>query len=255
MNPYVKNLNRMEFVITLACTGKCRHCSQGDHTAPGGCIDGDRAVEAVRRTAGRYSIRSLMTFGGEPLLYPDAVCRIHAAARDMGIPKRQLITNGFFSRDEARIRQVAGMLAESGVNDVLLSVDAFHQETVPLEPVRIFAEAVLDVKIPRLRMQPAWLAGETADNPYNRRTKELLAQFEGMGIEINDGNVIMPKGNALKYFREYFDLTAPQADPYEEDPLDLHAISIDPQGRVLDGNIYETDILEILDRYEPALAR
>lgn len=29
MNEYIKNLNRIEFVVTRACTGKCKHCSEG----------------------------------------------------------------------------------------------------------------------------------------------------------------------------------------------------------------------------------
>lgn len=45
-----------------------------------------------------------MTFGGEPLLYPETVCKIHKAARETGIAKRSVITNGFFSRDRGRIK-------------------------------------------------------------------------------------------------------------------------------------------------------
>lgn len=67
-----------------------------------------------------------MTFGGEPLLCIDEVCEIQAAAQEMSVPKRQLITNGFFNRDEKKIREAALRLAQSGVNDLLLSVDAFH---------------------------------------------------------------------------------------------------------------------------------
>lgn len=59
----------------------------------------------VRKVASKHAIKSVMTFGGEPLLYPDDVCMIHSAARDAGIAVRQLITNGFFSRDEAKIKK------------------------------------------------------------------------------------------------------------------------------------------------------
>lgn len=31
INKYLKNLNRIKFVITNSCTGKCKHCSQGSH--------------------------------------------------------------------------------------------------------------------------------------------------------------------------------------------------------------------------------
>jgi len=104
MNEYVKNLNRIEFVVTMACTGKCKHCSEGDHDSCTGHIDAEAAANAVYDVCKNYKIGSLMTFGGEPLLYPDVVCKIHKAASEMGIPKRDLITNGFFAKDRQRIK-------------------------------------------------------------------------------------------------------------------------------------------------------
>ena len=89
MNKYLKNLNRIEFVITYACTGRCKHCSEGEHTALGECIDNEKARELVKSAAEKYQINSLMTFGGEPLLYPDTVCATHSMAKEMKIPKRQ----------------------------------------------------------------------------------------------------------------------------------------------------------------------
>ena len=47
MNQYLKNLNRIEFVVTMACTGRCKHCSEGEHISDGEHIDGDAAAEAV----------------------------------------------------------------------------------------------------------------------------------------------------------------------------------------------------------------
>lgn len=122
MNPYVKNLNRIEFVITYGCTGRCKHCSEGDHSSAGQFIDPEAAARVVRDTAGKYDINSVMTFGGEPLLYPESVCAVHRAAMESKIPKRQIITNGFFSRDSEKIKRVAGELAGCGVNDILVSV-------------------------------------------------------------------------------------------------------------------------------------
>ncbi|MBR6637284.1 MAG: radical SAM protein [Lachnospiraceae bacterium] len=250
MNKYIKNLNRIEFVVTLACTGKCKHCSEGEHTGFSEHIDGDVAAQAVRKLAGQYKLDSLMTFGGEPLLYPDAVCKIHSAVKEMNIPKRQLITNGFFSKDEKVIRDVATRLADSGVNNLLLSVDAFHQETIPVEPVLTFAKAVKATGVP-IRLNPAWLVSEDADNPYNRRTKELIKIFEDIGIEVAEGNVIFPSGNALKFLKEYFDQDKEYLNPYEENPEDVRAISVEPNGDVLQGNIYREDILDIIEEYKP----
>lgn len=250
MNPYIKDLNRIEFLITLACTGRCRHCSEGEHPTSGEHIDAAAAVQVIYTLCSRFHINSLMTFGGEPLLYIDEVCKIHSAAEKMGIPKRQLITNGFFSRDEEKIKDTVRKLAQSGVNDILLSVDAFHQETIPLQPVRYFAEAAKAEGL-SLRTNPAWLEQKEAQNPYNRQTEKILREFEGMGITATDGNIIFPAGNALKYLKEYFVSDRDYANPYDENPEDIHTASISPNGDLLGGNIYQTDVLDILKQYTP----
>ena len=250
MNKYLKNLNRIEFVVTMACTGRCKHCSEGEHIGKGEHIDGNIAAKAVYEMCKNYNILSLMTFGGEPLLYPEVVCKIHEMAKKMRIPQRDLITNGFFSKDENRIKEVAHMLAQNGVNNVLLSVDVFHQETIPLEPVKCFAKCVKEAGV-SIRLQPAWLVGENDNNPYNKQTKAILQEFDKMDIPIASGNIIVPSGNALKYLGEYFDGKEDVVNPYEDDPLDVRAICFNPNGDVLNGNIYTKCIMDILEAYSP----
>lgn len=248
MNKYLKNLNRIEFVVTMACSGRCKHCSQGSHTS-NEHIDAEIAEQAIYDICSHYNIESLMTFGGEPLLYPETVCTIHSAARKMNIPQRELITNGHFSKDANRIKQVAHMLAQSGINGICLSVDAFHQETIPLEYVKEFAMAVIDVNIP-IYTHPAWLVSAEDNNPYNLKTRELLSEFSAMGIEQSSGNVIFPSGNALKYLGEYFDTNIKYNNPYSENPKNIKTISFSANGDVLDGNIYKNSVLEIIDSYK-----
>ena len=249
MNPYLKNLNKIEFVVTYACTGRCKHCSEGDHASCGECIDSAIAAEAVRKIAAEYDIKTVMTFGGEPLLCADSVYAIMSAAKELNIPKRQVITNGYFSKNEDKIREVAAGLAVCGVNDLLLSVDAFHQETIPLAVVKQFAAEARACGIP-IRLQPAWLRSAADDNPYNRKTREILNSFADLEISVNEGNVIFPEGNALKYLAEYFTDTLPE-NPYMEDPRDVRCVSFEPNGSVLGGNVYERDIMEIIKDYAP----
>ena len=249
MNKYLKNLNRLEFVVTMACTGKCKHCSQGEHKSNEN-IDKVLAANAVRKIAEEYNIKSVMTFGGEPLLCPETVCEIHKAAREINIPKRQLITNGYFSKESDKIWHVAESIIESGVNEILLSVDAFHQETIPLVYVIEFAKAVIMSDI-NFKVQPAWLVNPEADNPYNSKTREILAVFNRMGVETGEGNVIFPSGNALKYLSEYFDLSKSFRSPYDEEPTDIRAICFSANGDVLDSNIYTKDICDIISTYKP----
>ncbi len=213
-------------------------------------IDDLLAANAVRKIAEEYNITSVMTFGGEPLLCPETVCEIHKAAKEMNIPKRQLITNGYFSKDSKRIKRVTKEIIESGVNEILLSADAFHQETIPLKYVLEFANAVKLADI-NFKVQPAWLVSPDADNPYNVKTRGILAAFNLMGIETNEGNVIFPSGNAKKYLGEYFDVSKEIRNPYDEDPTEIRAICFSANGDILGSNIYKQDISEILLSYSP----
>ena len=249
MNKYLKNLNKIEFVVTYACTGRCKHCSEGDHTSCGEWIDTQIAADAVRKIATEYDIKTVLAFGGEPLLCTDAVYAIMTTAKELNIPKRQVITNGYFSKNADKIREVAERLAECGVNDLLLSVDAFHQETIPLDVVKQFAAEVKKCGMP-IRLQPAWLVSATDDNPYNRKTREILDSFADMDITANEGNIIFPEGNALKYLAEYFTDELPE-NPYVEDPRDVRCVSFEPNGNVLGGNVYRKDIMEIIRDYKP----
>ena len=72
-----------------------------------------------------------------------------------------------------------------------------------------------------------------------------------MHISLNQGNVIFPAGNALKYLCAYFDENRTVKNPYEEDPEDIRTISFETDGRVLNGNVHQKDILEIMERYQP----
>jgi MoaA/NifB/PqqE/SkfB family radical SAM enzyme len=262
MNRFIK-LNRIEFVITDACSGRCKHCSNGERSSNGESVNADAAVTAIKQLADRFEIKSVMTFGGEPLLFAKTVCEIHAIARDCGIPKRQLITNGFFSKDQQKIDEVAKALCVSGVNDVLLSVDVFHQEFIPIEPVMQFAEALLRHNVPSLRVQPAWVVNEADGNPYNTETRRLLKPFTDKGIRANEGNNVFPSGNALKHLADYFappekvDLTVPCGSaPYTSRLDEISCFGINPNGDVnlcsiTIGNIYTDDILKIVDNYDP----
>ena len=101
-----------------------------------------------------------------------------------------------------------------------------------------------------MRLSPAWLVSPEHDNPYNRQTRKILASFADLQIPVGAGNVIFPEGNALKYLAEYF-ADERSENPYTEDPRDVRCVSFDPNGDVLGGNVYEQDVMEILQHYTP----
>ena len=172
-----------------------------------------------------------------------------SAANRLNIKKRQVITNGYFSENPDIIKSTAQRLAACGVNDLLLSADAFHQQTIPLDTVKLFASEVKAHGIP-IRISPAWLVNASHGNPYNIKTREILSEFERIGIFAAEGNVVFPEENALKYLSEYFTDNMP-INPYIEDPCRVKCISFSANGDVLGGNVYRRDIMDIIENYTP----
>jgi hypothetical protein len=101
------------------------------------------------------------------------------------------------------------------------------------------------------------------NNPYNTETKRLLKIFTNKGIRSNEGNNIFTSGNALIHLAEYFappdkiDLSATCGSaPYTSRLDEISCFGINPNGNVnlcsiTIGNIYNDDVLDIVDGYDP----
>lgn len=262
LNQYM-DLKRIEFVVTNACTSRCKHCSFGDtlNKQPQH-IDKDAATAAVSALADAYDIGSVMTFGGEPLLFPDIVCAIHQTASEKGIPQRQVITNGYFTRDHEKILAVAKALKQSGVNSLLLSIDAFHREHIPLDRVYPFAKALKDENISGFSLHPAWVVERQHVNRYNAQTEECLDYFADLQIPVSNGNDISPSGNAVVYLSEFYPKEPLDSGfrcgeaPYTVKLDNVRTIAINPNGDVIVccfviGNLYQNSIVDIVKAYDP----
>lgn len=225
-------------------------------------IDKDIATKVVDELSREYSIDSVMTFGGEPLLFAETVFAIHKTAEDCKIPSRQIITNGFFSKDIDRVKSVARRLCESGITSLLLSVDAFHKEHIPINIVFEFAKEVCKYNRDIIKLHPAWVVNRDFNNGYNKITEECLEYFDTLNIPVSNGNNIFLAGNATKnlsqfYERKPIDLKFMCGDaPYTGRLDEVSSISIDPIGNVVlcafvIGNVYESSIIDIVENYNP----
>jgi len=258
-------IHRLEFSVTYRCNAHCKHCQVGQdkRTSRPAAIDGELAARIVHRVASVYPLRSLMTFGGEPLLFPDVVCAIHAAAAQHGIPHRSIITNAGTPRSKAAFQEVASRLAESGVNAAWISVDAFHQEHIPLEVVEGNVRALAAAGIDELVWNPCWVVSQVHDNPWNRRTREFLAALAHLPAREDAGNVVQPQGYAPSWLTDYLPskVSMPTGTcgdmPYTGPLDDVGCISVEPDGGIsvcsdlIIGNAARQDVVEILDGYDP----
>jgi len=265
MNRYLP-VNRIEFAITYLCNSKCRHCQLGEEKERKNFpsyIDKDIAVEIVRKVGKKYNPKSVMTFGGEPLLYPEIVCAIHKEARNVGIPVRDVITNGFWSRKTIEIQEIAEKLVKSGVNEATISVDCFHQEFIPLEIVKKAAGSLLKAGIERISWNPCWVVSKDHNNPYNRKTKAILERLKDLRVKEGEGNNAQPEGRATLWLKDFLLSKAKALKgkcgdmPYTEELDSVKTICVEPDGRIAIckdlyiGNAFETDIIDIVENYDP----
>jgi len=266
MNRYLA-VNRIEFAVTYLCNSRCRHCQLGEEEERKkfpSHIDKETAIEIVRKVGRKYGPESVMTFGGEPLLHPQIVYAIHKEAMKVGIPVRDVITNGFWSRKTEEIQEIANNLVKSGVNKVSISVDCFHQEFIPLEIVEKTAESLLKARMAQISWNPCWVVSEDHDNPYNRRTRAILKELKkDLPIREGVGNIAQPEGRAIVWLRDFL---PPRTEmpkgkcgdvPYTEELDSVKTICTEPDGRIAIckefyvGNAFETDIIDIIENYDP----
>ncbi|MEJ6952301.1 radical SAM protein [Natronospora cellulosivora (SeqCode)] len=261
---YIK-LKRLEFAITYNCSSKCEHCFIDENRKKKypGTIKPDIAESIVRKLASNYDIESIMTFGGEPLLYPELIYQIHKTARELGIKSRQIITNAYWSKNEEKINAIAKDLLNSGVNNVFISVDVFHQKHIPLSIIKKTAESLINNGVEMIKWNPCWLVSKDEDNKYNQKTKEILKELNYLGAKVSSGNIVSPNGLALKNLLEYMPakIKYPKGkcgdQPYTSNLDNIESICIDPNGDIAIcsnlkiGNVFEANILDVLKNYNP----
>ena len=212
-------INRLELIITERCNSRCRHCCF--RTSPnGGDMPGEDAVRWIGEAASLGSLDSLLLFGGEPMLAPRVVlAAIEAGAR---IPRIDMITNAFWARTEESARHWIERLSGSGLRRIVLSVDAFHAEYVPVGCVRRASEAAVAAGM-RVTWNVAVLRRGSSASPRPRsgstqrpnvpslpddeRTWQIIEELRTISDDVNE-NEVLPAGRALENFAHLYERRA-----------------------------------------------
>ena len=122
-------------ITNYVCTAACRHCMfASGPDCPKEFITPDTAerIAALLEEAGTASVH---IGGGEPFMNFGALCDTVKALHRHGIGIDYIETNGFWAVKEDFIRDRLRTLKKIGVDCIMVSVDPFHIEYVPLERV------------------------------------------------------------------------------------------------------------------------
>ncbi|MCP4230600.1 MAG: radical SAM protein [bacterium] len=118
------------------CTARCRSCLWGDQLGKKESMNVkdafdwiDQAYELGWLTAVGYS-------GGEPFLYYDKLKTLAGYVFNKYGLAAVISTNAYWAKTPAETRDIVRTLHGIGLRFILISVDDFHQEYVPLERVK-----------------------------------------------------------------------------------------------------------------------
>lgn len=254
------NLNRLEFSLTKKCNSQCIYCQADAGPWRNEVMEVSDACNYLSETAQVTDLKSFLLFGGEPMLYPTHAVAIFKKAQQLKTPKIGMLTNGTWGKDKAQAERLAKRLKNSGLNVLGISVDAFHQQFIPLVQTRNAAQAAIKAGIEQVTWNVAVLESLDGLNHYDKATNHILKQLKPIGIEAHVHRV-SAAGRALQTMLRYFEKT-PLDGPCEgETPMentvkDPTSITIEPGGEVdicwhlSIGNAENTPLRQIISNYD-----
>jgi MoaA/NifB/PqqE/SkfB family radical SAM enzyme len=218
------------------------------------------ALNYLAEAATVSNLESFMVFGGEPMLFPERAIAIFEKAHQLEIPRIEMITNGVWGKNREKAREWAKKLKAAGLNNVNISVDAFHAQYTPIEYPQNAALALMKAEVEGIKWNVAVVESIDAENMYDKKTKQILKKLEPLGLEANFVK-IMPVGRAAQNLREYFQ-RASLDGPCEGESLmgnkltNPDSICIEPSGSVnicfylAIGNAKEAPLSRIISEYD-----
>lgn len=254
------NLRRLEFTLTTKCNSQCLHCQAEASPLRSEVMEVEDACNYLEEVAYVAKLESFMVFGGEPMLYPDKTIAIFQKANDLKIPEIEMLTNGVWGKNMENAEKLARELENAGLNDVGLSVDAFHLQHIPLEYPRNAALALVKAGVKKVNWNVTVVESINATNEYDRKTKQILETLKPVGIEAHIHKV-MPVGRATKNLRQYFQ-KMPLNGSCEGDAIlgnvltNPTSICVEPSGEVdvcwhlPIGNAKEKPLSKIISEYD-----
>ncbi|TES90536.1 MAG: radical SAM protein [Candidatus Cloacimonadota bacterium] len=255
------NLKCLTFLMTYKCTSECKHCLYRASPYQDNLISLKDVKRDLRNLKSIHSIDSIYFFGGEPLLYFELLVSLIQEVKKLEIPNWEtigIITNGFWGKNDSVAKKYAKGLKEAGLNSFVISVDAFHQEFVPIDAVKGTIRAAKEVGIEWIKINGKSFGDTEANNHYNQQTKRLIKELEQeFDVDEIDVRPLMVAGRAADTLAKYLPMIELTSVKCKRDDIrNPTYIEIDPNGWVwiccgiAIGNTRKTSISEIIRGYE-----
>lgn len=256
-------IKSVDFLITFRCPSACKHCSYKAGFHRTGFMHVSHVTSWLRAIKDAHPLECVTIHGGEPFLYLDIVKHIVTEARFLGIPKTWVITNGYWAKDEHTTERKLQELKQAGLSGITVSVDAFHQEYIPLESVIRAIECSSLQGFDTVAVDSYFLGSEEDENHYNAETKRILLELQDLtGVHFSKYSARLEGRGAetlASFLRTQHEIPSGRC-PF---PFWLGGDFLNPEGIEIDyggnvtlcpglsiGNARNEPLSDILDRYD-----
>ncbi len=254
-------LFRVGLLLTERCDVACRHCwfsSSPDRKAAMTLEQAKKFIDEAAANGARW----VSFTGGEPFLVYGLLLGLTAYASNTGLLS-EAVTNCNWATSREKALQRLSPLKEAGLNTLNMSVDDFHQETIPLTRVKNCFEAAK-----RLELKPVLMI--TVKKKSDITAHRITALLEDPNIQVlgaeklpNPSALAMethftPVGRGEKTPRNQLKLTHVETEPCRSMLTD---IGVWPSGDIMPccgplaaqndaaiGNLEEERLSEILEK-------
>lgn len=176
---------------TRTCPLACRHCiTESSPQATGRMLPGQarRYIQSLPRFT-----QSICFTGGEPLLFHREIVELTGLAKALGL-KVSLVSGAGWVKDEATAKRKVRELTDTGLDEMTISWDSYHEEFLPRDRAvllaRLAVEAGLEVAVRTV------LPAEGQADGYH-------TAFSDLPVELEIGRVIR-LGQAQSLPKEVF---------------------------------------------------
>ena len=194
-------------VVNYACNAACRHCLYACSPKRNSGYMSEDSCERICLLLQERGIDTIHIGGGEPFLDFKSLLGVIRTVRRAGLNIEYLETNGFWASDEKRAVYYLGELKQAGAETLLISIDPFHVEYVPVESPLRLADICKKVEFGYFLWQEQFqekLSHLESDRVYSRYELEktlsqdyILETTEAYGLGTQTGR-------AINIAQEYF---------------------------------------------------
>ena len=217
-------INQLAFLLTYKCTSECRHCCYSSSPRKDSVMLLEDGKRYLRELKSNYPIKVVSFVGGEPFLYFELLVALIEEATRLQIPNK-VLTNGFWGKNEFTAKEYAERLKCAGLNELHVSVTAYHQEFTPVDAVRSVFQAAKKAVIE-----------EVNDEAANSLKKTKWHEDSSEEFDTKDvSNPPWMVGRAIDKLAKYFPMF-----PVTEVPVGVHECHLENKDTVSQGH-FEID--------------